>query len=73
MPEIHPTAIVAPGAMLEGFYRIGHKSSEAVKQPREAKVEEPVKEEAPVVSHEPKPAPVIKIPVRKSVVPIRRH
>ena len=64
---------VAPGAMLEGFYRIGHKSSEPTKQSREAKVEEPVKEEAPVVSQEPKPAPVIKIPVRKSVVPIRRH
>src|SRR5258705_1371171 len=65
---------VAPGAMLEGFYRIGTKTNGEEKQKAagEAKVQEAVKEEAAVVE-EPKPAPVIKIPVRKSVVPIRRH
>jgi hypothetical protein len=63
---------VAPGAMLEGFYRIGHKAGNA-----EAKAEEPakieVKEEAPVVKEEQAAPVVIKVPVRKSVVPIRRH
>jgi len=65
---------VAPGAMLEGFYRIGHKvgNGEAGKAEDGPKVAEPVKEETPVVE-EIKPAPVVKIPVRKSVVPIRRH
>src|SRR5258705_9473268 len=65
---------VAPGAMLEGFYRIGTlKNGEASpKAADKAKAEEPVKEEAAAVE-EPKAAPVIKIPVRKSVVPIRRH
>ncbi|HEV8379072.1 MAG TPA: polymer-forming cytoskeletal protein [Tepidisphaeraceae bacterium] len=65
---------VAPGAMLEGFYRIGPRSNGEVapKAAESAKAEEAVKEEAPVVE-EPKPAPVVKIPVRKSVVPIRRH
>lgn len=65
---------VAPGAMLEGFYRIGPRSNgeEPQKPARETKGEEPVKDQAPMVE-EPKPAPVIKIPVRKSVVPIRRH
>jgi hypothetical protein len=63
---------IAPGAMLEGFYRIGQKIGEAAKAEESVKVEEPLKQEtAPV--EEPQAAPVIKIPVRKSVVPIRRH
>jgi cytoskeletal protein CcmA (bactofilin family) len=67
---------IAPGAMLEGFYRIGQKIGNGeAKTAEEAKAqtEEAVKEEKPVVAEEPKPAPVVKIPVRKSVVPIRRH
>jgi len=65
---------VAPGAMLEGFYRIGFKpNGEEPQKSVGEKVEEAVKEEQPVVPEEPKAAPVIKIPVRKSVVPIRRH
>ena len=65
---------VAPGAMLEGFYRIGPRNNgqESQKPSDEIKAEEPVKEVA-VAAEEPKPAPVVKIPVRKSVVPIRRH
>src|SRR5438309_113143 len=63
---------VAPGAMLEGYYRIGTaKNGEAPKAAVEVTAEE-IKEETPVVE-EIKPAPVVKIPVRKSVVPIRRH
>src|SRR6267378_348006 len=67
---------VAPGAVLEGVYRVGTKTKGGEKQKAAgevAKAEEPVKEEKPVVTEEPKAAPVIKIPVRKSVVPIRRH
>jgi hypothetical protein len=64
---------VAPGAMLEGFYRIGTaKNGDVPKAGVEVKAEEAAKEETPVVE-EAKPAPVVKIPVRKSVVPIRRH
>ena len=64
---------VAPGAMLEGFYRIGFKpNGEEPQKTAEAKVEEPAMVEAPV-AQEPRPAPVVKIPVRKSVVPIKRH
>jgi cytoskeletal protein CcmA (bactofilin family) len=67
---------IAPGAMLEGFYRIGQKigigEDSKVKAEAAKAAEEPVKEAAPVAEEE-KPAPVIKIPVRKSVVPIRRH
>ena len=63
---------IAPGAMLEGFYRIGQKIGEEAKAEDVPKVEEAVREEQPV-AEEPKPAPVVKIPVRKSVVPIRRH
>jgi len=64
---------VAPGAMLEGFYRIGHKVANG-----EAKAEDPpkadeVKEEKAAVTEEQAAPPVIKVPVRKSVVPIRRH
>ncbi len=63
---------ISPGAMLEGFYRIGQKIGEAGKAEESVKVEEPLKQEMPQVE-EPQAAPVIKIPVRKSVVPIRRH
>ncbi len=63
---------VAPGAMLEGFYRIGQKNGEVAKAEEAQKIEEPVNQETPQVE-EPQAAPVIKIPVRKSVVPIRRH
>lgn len=66
---------VAPGAMLEGFYRIGMKvgNGEAkVEESEGAKVEEAVKEEAVVKEEQTAPV-VIKVPVRKSVVPIRRH
>jgi len=63
---------IAPGAMLEGFYRIGQKIGDAGKAEELLKVEEPLKEEAPPVEEQ-QAAPVIKIPVRKSVVPIRRH
>ena len=66
---------IAPGAMLEGVYRIGRQGNgqTAQKPPDEsARAEEPVNQE-PAVQEEAKPAPVIKIPVRKSVVPIRRH
>jgi hypothetical protein len=66
---------IAPGAMLEGYYKIGPRTNgEENGKPAgaAAKVEEPVKEE-PLVQEEPKPAPVVKIAVRKSVVPIRRH
>jgi len=66
---------IAPGAMLEGFYRIGQPSNgEGAHKPAEEsnKVEEAVRQETPQ-QEEPKAAPVIKIPVRKSVVPIRRH
>ena len=63
---------IAPGAMLEGFYRIGQKIGEEAKPAESHKVEEPVKQEAAQVE-EPQAAQVIKIPVRKSVVPIRRH
>jgi hypothetical protein len=65
---------IASGAMLEGFYRIGKVYGEEGKKPTEevAKAEEPVKQEQPPQEEAPAP-PVIKIPVRKSVVPIRRH
>jgi len=66
---------VAPGAMLEGFYRIGMKAENGeAKAQAEAEdaVEEKVKEEA-VEKEEQAAPPVIKVPVRKSVVPIRRH
>ena len=64
---------VAPGAMLEGFYRIGVKPNGEEKAGDQAPKVEEVKEEQPVVAEEPKAAPVVKIAVRKSVVPIRRH
>jgi len=66
---------VAPGAMLEGFYRIGQpRNGQSTEKPADesAKAEVPVNDE-PAAPEEPKPAPVIKIPVRKSVVPIKRH
>src|SRR3954469_3495353 len=65
---------VSPGAMLEGFYRIGMKVGEEAKAQAKAEdaVEEKVKEEAVVKEEQAAPL-VIKVPVRKSVVPIRRH
>jgi hypothetical protein len=66
---------VAPGAMLEGFYRIGQPRNgegEQKKVEEAGKAEEAVSHQV-VAPEEPKPAPVIKIPVRKSVVPIKRH
>jgi len=64
---------VAPGAMLEGFYRIGQKVENGEAKAEEApKPEETVKEEGVVKEEEAAPV-VIKVPVRKSVVPIRRH
>ena len=65
---------VAPGAMLEGFYRIGPKVADEAKAQAKAEdaVDEAVKEEAVVKEEQAAPV-VIKVPVRKSVVPIRRH
>ncbi len=52
----------------------GPRNGQAAQKPADesARPEEPVNQE-PAVEEEAKPAPVIKIPVRKSVVPIRRH
>src|SRR6185503_12256034 len=55
---------VAPGAMLEGFYKIGHRNGgeETPKASDEGKAAEVVKEEAPVQEEQVAP-PVIKVPV----------
>src|SRR3954469_20589259 len=74
--DVTANSVVVPaGAMLEGYYRIGPRNNgeEAGKTADEGpKVEEAVKEEAAVEEATAAPA-VIKIPVRKSVVPIKRH
>jgi cytoskeletal protein CcmA (bactofilin family) len=65
---------VASGAMLDGYYRIGQRNNgeETPKASDEGKSAEVVKQEAPVPQEQAAPT-VIKVPVRKSVVPIRRH
>jgi Polymer-forming cytoskeletal len=69
------TLNIAAGAMLEGFYKIGHRNGAAEETPKAAndeKAAEVLKEEPAPVQEQAAP-PVIKVPVRKSVVPIRRH